>query len=91
MKNFDNIIDNMIKIHKDPKTQYSPTNMFPSANDLSFAISSKKQYSRPNPAIRNLYAHCFTYLINMGFIVSIVSSIHLWYSGQELVSLMEKL
>jgi hypothetical protein len=39
MKNFDNIINNLIKIHKDPKTQYGPTNMFPSANDLSFAIS----------------------------------------------------
>ena len=39
MKHFDTIIDNVIKIHKDPKTQYSPTNMFPSANDLSFAIS----------------------------------------------------
>jgi len=39
MKNFDNIINNLIKIHKDPKTQYGLTNMFPSANDLSFAIS----------------------------------------------------
>jgi len=39
MKHFDNIIDNLIKIHKDPKTQYGPTHMFPSANDLSFAIS----------------------------------------------------
>jgi len=39
MKHFDNIIDNMIKIYKDPKTQYSSTTMFPSANDLSFAIS----------------------------------------------------
>jgi len=39
MKHFDTIIDNMIKIHKDPETQYGATNMFPSANDLSFAIS----------------------------------------------------
>jgi len=39
MKHFDTIIDNLIKVHKDPKTQYSPTQMFPSANDLSFAIS----------------------------------------------------
>lgn len=39
MKHFDNIIDNMVKIHKDPKTQYSSTSMFPSKNDLSFAIS----------------------------------------------------
>ena len=39
MKYFDNIINNMIKIHKDPKTQYSPTQMFASQNELSFAIS----------------------------------------------------
>ena len=39
MKHFDNIINNLIQIHKDPKTQYGPTQMFPSANDLSFAIS----------------------------------------------------
>lgn len=39
MKYFDNIINNMIKVHKDPKTQYSPTQMFDSQNDLSFAIS----------------------------------------------------
>jgi hypothetical protein len=39
MKHFDTIIDNMIKIHKDPNTQYSPTQMFASQNDLSFAIS----------------------------------------------------
>lgn len=29
----------MIKIHKDPTTQYSPTQMFGSQNELSFAIS----------------------------------------------------
>lgn len=39
MKHFDTIINNMIKVHKDPKTQYSPTQMFASSNDLSFAIS----------------------------------------------------
>jgi len=39
MKHFDTIIDNMIATHKNPNTQYSPTQMFPSANDLSFAIS----------------------------------------------------
>ena len=39
MKHFDTIINNMVKIHKDPKTQYSPTNMFLSKNELSFAIS----------------------------------------------------
>lgn len=39
MKHFDTIIDNMIKIHKDDNTQYSQTTMFPSKNDLSFAIS----------------------------------------------------
>lgn len=39
MKHFDTIVNNMIKIHKDPKTQYSPTQMFASSNELSFAIS----------------------------------------------------
>ena len=39
MKYFDNIINNLIKIHKDPETQYSPTQMFASKNELSFAIS----------------------------------------------------
>lgn len=39
MKHFDNIINNMIKAHKDPETQYSPTQMFVSKNELSFAIS----------------------------------------------------
>jgi len=39
MKHFDTIINNLIQIHKDPETQYSPAHMFPSANDLSFAIS----------------------------------------------------
>jgi len=39
LKHFDTIIESLIKIHKDPETQYSPTTMFPSANDLSFAIS----------------------------------------------------
>ncbi len=39
MRHFDTIINNLIKIHKDPETQYSPTHMFDSQNDLSFAIS----------------------------------------------------
>jgi len=39
LKYFDNIINNMIEVHKDPHTQYSPTQMFLSKNDLSFAIS----------------------------------------------------
>jgi len=39
MKHFDNIINNMIKAHKDPDTKYSPAQMFASQNDLSFAIS----------------------------------------------------
>lgn len=39
MKHFDTIINNLITIHKDPNTQYSPTQMFASQNDLSFAIS----------------------------------------------------
>ena len=39
MKYFDNVINNLIMAHKDPNTQYSPTHMFASQNDLSFAIS----------------------------------------------------
>ncbi len=39
MKYFDTIINNLIAIHKNPETQYSPTQMFDSKNDLSFAIS----------------------------------------------------
>lgn len=39
MKYFDAIITNLIQKHKDPETQYSPTHMFASQNDLSFAIS----------------------------------------------------
>jgi len=39
MKHFDNIINNMIKAHKDPKTKYSTETMFASKNELSFAIS----------------------------------------------------
>lgn len=39
MKHFDAIINNLIQIHKDPQTQYSPTHLFESANDLSFAIA----------------------------------------------------
>ncbi len=39
MRHFDTIINNLITIHKDPYTQYSPTQMFASQNDLSFAIS----------------------------------------------------
>ncbi len=39
MKHFDTIINNLIQAHKDPNTQYSPEGMFPSQNDLSFAIS----------------------------------------------------
>jgi len=39
MKHFDTIINNMIATHDDPTTQYSPTQMFVSKNELSFAIS----------------------------------------------------
>ena len=39
MKYFDAIINNMVKKHKDPQTKYSATDMFASANELSFAIS----------------------------------------------------
>lgn len=39
MRHFETIINNLIQKHKDPQTQYGPTQMFDSANDLSFAIS----------------------------------------------------
>ena len=42
MKHFDSIIENLLKIYKDPNTEYASTSMFSSANDLSFAISRLK-------------------------------------------------
>ena len=39
MKHFDAVINYMIEVHKNPDTKYSPTQMFASRNDLSFAIS----------------------------------------------------
>lgn len=42
MKQFDTIIDNLVKVYKDPNTDYASTAMFPTANDLSFAISRLK-------------------------------------------------
>jgi len=42
MKHFESIIDNLVKVYKDPNTDYSSTSMFPTANDLSFAISRLK-------------------------------------------------
>ena len=39
MKHFETIIDNLVKIYKDPNSQYSSTSMFPTVNELSFAIS----------------------------------------------------
>ena len=42
MKHFESIIDNLVKVYKDPKTDYSSTSMFLTANDLSFAISRLK-------------------------------------------------
>lgn len=42
MKHFDTVIDNLLKMYKDPNTDYSSTSMFPTANDLSFAISRLK-------------------------------------------------
>ena len=39
MKYFDTIINNLVAMHKNPETQYGPTQMFDSQNDLSFAIS----------------------------------------------------
>jgi len=39
MHHFDTIIKKLISLHKDPNTEYSERAMFPSANDLSFAIS----------------------------------------------------
>ena len=42
MKHFESIIDNLTKVYKDPNTDYSSTSMFPSVNELSFAISRLK-------------------------------------------------
>ncbi len=39
MQYFDTIIQSLIARHKDPNTQYGPDQLFPSQNDLSFAIS----------------------------------------------------
>ncbi len=39
MKHFEEVINYMIDVHKNPDTKYSPTQMFVSPNDLSFAIS----------------------------------------------------
>jgi hypothetical protein len=42
MKHFETVIDNLTKLYQDPNTEYSSTSMFPTANDLSFAISRLK-------------------------------------------------
>ena len=39
IKSFHNVIEQLIQMHKDINTTYSPTKMFHSSNDLSFAIS----------------------------------------------------
>ena len=39
MKHFNAVIEQLIQMHKDTNTLYSPTTMFDSANALSFAIS----------------------------------------------------
>lgn len=39
MKHFEEVINYMIDVHKNPDTKYSPNHMFGSPNDLSFAIS----------------------------------------------------
>ncbi len=39
MKHFEEVINYMIDVHKNPDTKYLPTQMFGSQNDLSFAIS----------------------------------------------------
>jgi len=39
MKHFKEVIEQLTAMHKDVNTTYSPTKMFHSANDLSFAIS----------------------------------------------------
>lgn len=39
MKHFEDIINHMIEVHKDPNTIYSPTHMFGSQMELSFAVS----------------------------------------------------
>ena len=39
IKHFHAVIEQLIQMHKDVNTTYSPTKMFHSSNDLSFAIS----------------------------------------------------
>ena len=39
MKHFNAVIEQLIQVHKDTNTIYSPTKMFHSSMDLSFAIS----------------------------------------------------
>ncbi len=39
MKHFEEVINYMINVHKNPDTKYSPMHMFGSENELSFAIS----------------------------------------------------
>ena len=39
MKYFEEVINYMIDVHKNPATKYSPSQMFGSENELSFAIS----------------------------------------------------
>lgn len=39
MKHFEEVINYMVDVHKNPNTKYSPEQMFGSQNDLSFAIS----------------------------------------------------
>jgi len=39
MKHFNAVIEQLIHMHKDENTTYSPTKMFHSSNELSFAIS----------------------------------------------------
>ena len=39
MKHFEEVINYMIDVHKNPATKYSPVDMFGSENELSFAIS----------------------------------------------------
>ena len=39
MKHFEEVINYMVDVHKNPDTKYSPMHMFGSQNELSFAIS----------------------------------------------------
>ena len=69
MKHFDSIIENLLKVYKDPNSQYSSTSMFPSANNLSFAISrlkdAKKIFSKESLDYQGLTTNLWTTWVNL--------------------------